>query len=303
MLRPNDSSKASHGEASPTVSLQPMGFTDILDAIFSLYRNHFRLFLGISAVYFFSHIVSSTFTHWVIDFCEPIVLVLCYGWLTFASAQAYLGKHVTARAALKRVKNRFWSYIGSVLLWCLVVGAPVIFIFVVPSIIPIIGVLGVSAMIIGVSAIIIAGFLFAIYFATRWAFCIQAVMVEETSATKAFRRSSELVKGAWWRVFGIMFAILLIYLIIDLILIASATLIFALLGIAREVDLLEIIRRTIWGPHGYIEGILHLLHAIQTAIDALTMPITAIGYTLLYYDLRIRKEGFDIEMMLAKEEV
>ena len=100
-----------------------------------------------------------------------------------------------------------------------------------------------------------------------------------------------------------MFAIQLLSVMIDLILIASTTLIFALSGIAGEIDLLEMIRRNIWEPHGEIEGILHLLHAIHTAINALIMPITAIGFTLLYFDRRIRKEGFDIEMMLAKEEV
>ena len=276
MLHPSDPSQTSKSETTTTTSLQPMGFTDILDTTFSLYRNRFRLFLGISAVYLISHIAFSTYTHEAIYFCELFVLVLCYGWLTFASAQAYLGKHVTARAALKRVKNRFWSFVGSSLLYWLVVVL-------------------LSVTVIGVP--------FAIYFWTRWGLYTQAVMVEETSAKNALKRSRELVKGAWWRVFGIMFAILLISLIIDLILIASATLIFALSGIAGEIDLLEMIRQTMWDPHGYIEGILHLLHAIQTAIDALTMPILPIGLTLLYFDRRIRKEGFDIEMMLAKEEV
>ena len=45
MLRPNDSSQASTSETAATTSLQPMGFTDILDTMFSLYRNHFRLLI------------------------------------------------------------------------------------------------------------------------------------------------------------------------------------------------------------------------------------------------------------------
>jgi hypothetical protein len=272
MLNPN----TSNNEVTTRASLQPMGFTDILDSTFSLYRNHFRLFLGISAVYLFSHFAFYTFTHWVTDFGELVVLVLCYVGLTFASAQAYLGRHITARIAFRQVKLRFWNLFGSSLLYWLV------------------------AVLLGITII---GVPFAIYFLTRWGFYVQAVMVEETSATKAFRRSGELVKGEWWHVFGIMFAIQLLSLMIDLILIASTTLIFALSGISGEIDLLETIRRTIWEPHGEIEGILHLLHAIHTAIDALIMPITAIGFTLLYFDRRIRNEGFDIEMMLAMEEV
>ncbi len=272
MAKPN----ASDSEATITTSLQPMRFTDILDTTFSLYRNHFRLFLGISAVYFFSHFAFYTFTHWVTDFGEFVVLVLCYVGLTFASAQAYLGRHITARVAFRQVKLRFWNLFGSSLLYWLV------------------------AVLLGITII---GVPFTIYFLTRWGFYVQAVMVEETSATKAFRRSGELVKGEWWRVFGIMFAIQLLSLMIDLILTTSSTLIFALSGIAGEIDLLEMIRQTMWGPHAEIEGVLHLLHAIRSAISALTMPIAAIGSTLLYFDRRIRNEGFDIEMMLAKEEV
>ena len=52
MLQPNDLSQTNNSEASTTTSLQPMGFTDILDTIFSLYRNHFRLIFGICIVYF-----------------------------------------------------------------------------------------------------------------------------------------------------------------------------------------------------------------------------------------------------------
>ncbi len=276
MLHLNDTLQKSDGEAAAGISLRPMGFADILDTTFSLYRNRFRLFLCISAVYFFSHIVLSTFTHWIISFCELVLPFLCYAALTFASAQAYLGKHITARVAFNQVKYRFWRFIGSSLLYWIVV----VFL---------------SVSIIGIP--------FAIYFLTRWSFYIQAAMVEKPSATNTLKRSSELVKGAWWRVFGIILAIWLIYFMIDVILITSATLIFASSGIASEVDLWEIIRQMLWEPHVQLEGILHLLHAIQTAISALTMPITAIGFTLLYFDLRIRKEGFDIEIMLAREEM
>ena len=275
MLHLNDSSQMNHGTTTPSTLLQPMGFSDILDTTFSIYRKRLRLFLGISAVYFFSHIGFSTFTHWAIFCCELFVLVLCSGAFTFVSAQAYLGRHIDSRDAFRRAKHRFWNFVGSSLLYWLVI-------------------LLLSVTVIGVP--------FAIFFWTRWGLYAQAVMVEEASAKGALKRSSELVKGSWWRVFGITLAILLIYIVIDYILITSSTLIFALSGVASEINLFEMIRRVIWEPHGEIEGILHLLHAIHTAIDALITPITALGYTVLYFDQRVRKEGFDIEIMLAKEE-
>ena len=36
-------------------------------------------------------------------------------------------------------------------------------------------------------------------------------------------------------------------------------------------------------------------------VTPISLPILPIGVTLLYFDQRIRKEGFDIEMMVAKE--
>ena len=149
----------------------------------------------------------------------------------------------------------------------------------------------------------IIGIPFGIYFGTRWSFHAQAVLVEETSATNALRRSRELLTGAWWRVCGIIFAIFLLTLVIELILATSLMFIFVLLGVAGKVDLAEMIRQ-IGQMTGYnTEEANRLLQVINAAIDTLTTPILPIGITLLYFDQRIRKEGFDIEMMVAKEAV
>ncbi len=276
MLHLNNSSQKNNGESIATTSLQPMGFTDILDTTFNLFRNSFRLFFSICTVYFFFHVAFSAFAHHegVQIFSDVAVLVLCYWALTFASAQAVLKRHITPRIAFRQVKRRFWPLLGSSLLYWLVF-------------------VSLSVTIIGIP--------FAIYFFTRWSFNAQAVMIEETSATNALRRSRELVKGSWWRVFGITFAIFLLSIVIELILTTSSTFIFALSGIAGKINLLEMILHTM--PNDEIEGTWHLLHAVHTAIEALIMPITAIGFTLLYFDLRIRKEGFDIEMKIAKDEV
>ena len=187
-----------------------MGFTDILDTIFSLYRNHFRLIFGICVVYFvltlglnlltgistfyFSNsglgvmaIVVPVIASWI----TILISLFSIGALLFAGAQSYLGRQITAGTAFRQIARRFWSYLGSNILYMLV---------------------------IGLLAITIIGIPFAIYFAARWGFYSQAVLVEETSATNALRRSSELVKGTWWRVFGILFAIFLLAFMIQTIL-------------------------------------------------------------------------------------
>ena len=54
MSAPANSSKSKNPE---TPILRSMGFTDILDAMFSLYRRHFRLFVGIAAIYLAAELI------------------------------------------------------------------------------------------------------------------------------------------------------------------------------------------------------------------------------------------------------
>jgi len=43
-----------------------------------------------------------------------------------------------------------------------------------------------------------------------------------------------------------------------------------------------------------------LMFLINLGVDIFTMPIWGIGSTLLYFNQRIRKEAFDIEMMATR---
>ena len=209
MSEPSNPSQLDKGEAS-TAPLQPMGFAGILDTTFSLYRNHFRLFVGISAVYFTSHIILSTFGHWLADWCETALVILSYAGLAFASAGTYLGRRIKFHTAFRQVVNRFKSYAGSGVLWLLVV-------------------LALSFTVIGIPV--------AIFLGTRWCFFPLTVLVEENSATTALRRSGELVKGAWWRVFGILLAIVMIALTIELIFFGLLNFYLCVIGDCRRTGL------------------------------------------------------------------
>ena len=272
MSQSTDPSKLNEDEGSAEVFFQPMGFTDILDSTFSLYRNHFRLFVGISAVYFIWHVARSMSIHWTLDYCDQIVWHLVYGGLAFASAQVYLGRRITIRASFRQVKRQFWAYVGGNLLWLLA---------------------------IALMSITVIGIPFAILFAVRWAFLALTILVEENSAKAALHRSGELVGGSWWRVFGNILAIFFLVLIIGLVFLVLLTSIIVLSDISGEMDILDLIQRAVWNSHDSVENSMHPLHIVGTAIEALTLPIVAIGCTLLYFDQRIRKEQFDIEMLVT----
>jgi hypothetical protein len=103
----------------------------------------------------------------------------------------------------------------------------------------------------------------AIYFAVTWTFIWQAALIDGSGPRAALARSSALVRQNWWRVLGIMLVV----------------------GIIA----------------GAIAAVLGTIPVVGSTIGSiLSIPIAITGATLLYYDLRVRKEGYSLEA-LAEE--
>lgn len=274
-----------------TTSFQPMSFVDILDGMFMLYRQHFRLFFGIVAVYIVIGLGFDLISVSAVTGAAPttgivitvfagigsfVVSFLVAAGLVYASALVYLDRDITAQNALRQAWRRFFSLLGSAILWGLVVG-------------------GLSVTIIGIP--------FAIYFSVRWGLYSLPVLFEGTTARNALRRSTELVRGTWWRILGIMLAVSVIAFMIAFILQVSFGFILTLIGVAEleGATSWDMIRRLFmplpnevgWFPYA-------IRRFVSVTIGGLALPIGIIGSTLLYFDLRIRKEGFDIEMQVTE---
>jgi hypothetical protein len=112
----------------------------------------------------------------------------------------------------------------------------------------------------------------AVYFAVKWLFALQVVALENHGPLKALSRSSDLVKGDWWRVLGI-------------------ALVFFILGMAVVLIPLELLGQAA----GDDDPTMSLIAMAVTPI--LGTILMTIGPTLLYYDLRLRKEKFNIDVM------
>ncbi len=262
----NSSDKDIGGEYPSSPSRQALGFTDILDVAFSLYRNHSSLFLGPIIV----HLVGTAILIEVIPTPLGFGIALPFfligsGGLVFASAQTYLGRDITIRAALRQTVRQFWLLLGTFLVWVLVV-------------------CGLALTLIGIPV--------AIYFAIRCFFFFQVVLIEETSIRNALRRSRDLVSQTWWRIFGMMLGILFFIWAIHSILEFSIGFILSLTGLLKDIDFVELIRWAIWElPDDGIElrsdVILSLIHL---AVCTLSDSIMIIGMTVLYLDQCHRKE-------------
>jgi len=99
-----------------------------------------------------------------------------------------------------------------------------------------------------------------------------AVVLEGASAMQAYERSKTLARDQWGRI------------VITYVLTFVLALVAAIgLGVVTEL---------VGG-----EGIGRLVELLSGVLLA---PFVAVVGTMLYYDLRIRKEGFDIEMLVAE---
>ena len=126
----------------------------------------------------------------------------------------------------------------------------------------------------GILSLIIIGIPLFFYLLVNWFYANEAIMFEGNGPIAALGRSRELVRGTWWRVFGIGTA----YVFILLGLLIPGLIAAAILGFESVT----------------LEGI------AVAVIAALVTPIFLIGRTLVYFDLRVRKEGYTLDTLAAE---
>ena len=124
----------------------------------------------------------------------------------------------------------------------------------------------------------------AIWIGVRWVVAVPALLAEGIGPLRALGRSWALTKGSWWRLFGIL---LLVYLLQSVVSGALGALGFPI-GLA-----IPFIPSAVRGA---------IVLTVSTAAGALVLPVVYLCIVLLYFDLRIRREHFDLEQ-LARQAV
>lgn len=135
-------------------------------------------------------------------------------------------------------------------------------------------------------AITILGLPYSIFLLIRWSFRMQSIVLEGTGMRQSLYRSAELVKGNWWRVLCFVILAWIAQYLLQLILV---NIFGALVG---ANDPVAFPNSSIWVKISFASG--------SRAIEALAAPLLAIVITLLYYNLRIQKEGLQLQMPTVK---
>jgi hypothetical protein len=117
-----------------------------------------------------------------------------------------------------------------------------------------------------------------IYFFFAWTVAVPVLMMEDKRGFSALGRSARLVKGRWWPTAG---AIILGFIFVSII--------GGVIGGALTAILLA-------GNTSVVAA--SVVVAIASIIStALTKPFQVAVTAVIYFDLRVRKEGFDLQLL------
>jgi hypothetical protein len=114
------------------------------------------------------------------------------------------------RQAVRGSLKYFWKYAGLAALFCLVYLGIVLAAVLVSVFVYLIFKSVVVLAVILIILIAIAAICFFIYLIVRWMMSVFVLIRENTGIVESMRRSSSIVRGRWWMVFGVT---LLFYLI------------------------------------------------------------------------------------------
>jgi hypothetical protein len=110
-----------------------------------------------------------------------------------------------------------------------------------------------------------------------WAVVMPVMFVENVGLGAAMGRSWRLVQGRWWRTFLILFLMFVLSYVVSIALSAFITLGQTLLEIVVSPAVV------LW-----ISG------ATSVLVSSLVDPVIQIALVLIYFDLRVRREGLDL---------
>lgn len=275
---------------STTLPLHPLTLAQLLDRAFRLYRSNFGLFIGIVAASFIPitvlQVVSQALwgTTTIVNLVQNIFIEsLVSGSLAWAISRVYHHQPTSNGNAYQACLRRYLSLVGAIILQGLALGMPIIIMFGCTSVFMVVNSRrvpddgSVFLMLILIPCLVP----FFLYYFIRWVVTIPSIIVEDLGATQGLRRSWRLTAGSFWRILGVLVvAFLLTFFVAQL---PGLTLRYA-------VELIA--------PISAITPVVDMV--ISQLSHVIALPLSMAITVLLYYDLRVRKEGYDLEI-LAQE--
>lgn len=201
---------------------------------------------------------------WVLSLIGMFLFLLANGAMVYATAQKVLGREFDIIGSYRRAWLRVVSLVINPIVFIVVLMGTVILMFVLLTGLPI--------------------FCFVLVI---WFFFSETIMIEGKHNLSALGRSYEVVRGSWWRVFGIG--------------VAYVTLVFGFFIVTSY----PIVRIFFTGPEAGPDWAALVANPgveariFFSALSVLILSFLLIGRTMLYLDLRVRKDAYTLNRLAA----
>lgn len=287
--------------------LRPLGVGDVLDRTFTVYRSKPLVFMGLAAIWYlvlflvFIVLAVAIFAGALAAFSRQattpspeqiagaavgiigfVIVVVIVAILAFSAQSASL-VHVASRRYLAKdvaIGESFragLSASGRLFLAGVLVFLAILGVWAVLLILAALTNQGL-AFVLAVPAAIVA----TAYLGCSWLVAPVIVVVEKMGPISALGRAWRLSGGNRWRIFGIQVLLFILNLVLSL-------LIGGLFGGLAA-----------FGGQSGTPGQLGLTNVVSTLVNLASTivwaPVEWIAFTVLYYDLRVRKEAFDLQL-------
>jgi len=290
-----------------TPALRPLSTPELLDRTFSLYRSRFLLFIGIIAVpnlltlvVNLAHIaadptafslqtmssLSASYFVWtaVTIVVSLAVLAASMGATAIAVSHVYLERPITVVDALSRVMRR----IPRLVLMMLIIGVTV-------GVLPMLGVM-ITALLLAIAwplalvgvPLAIGGLVFAVIVALMWSLAVPVAAIEDKGIRAALARSAQLTRDDRLRILLVAVLFVVIIWVVQILISLPVGILVFVYAAARG------------GTAGFVPAWLQVFTVVSSLIaQCIVGPLMTIAFVVLYYDNRVRKEAFDLELMMA----
>ena len=254
--------------------LRPLEVGDLLDETFRMYRRNFVVFAGVSAIV---SIPSAALSGYAYSLFGNILQQTTTG---VAPDLSFLATTLPALAIGALVNLALLPFFYGAVIYAACESA------LGHSVTP--GVIGAAVMhryfqllgyfvLIGLMAFVFCLIPLWIWIWVGWLVVTPVMFIENIGLGAAMGRSWKLVEGRWWRTFLVLFLMFVVSYVVRLAL-------NAFIGLGQYVLLFVAPSAVVLGISG----------ATQVVIDSLVNPVLQIAVVLIYFDLRVRREGLDL---------
>jgi len=301
-------------------TLAPKRIEGILRETFTIYKNNFLRLMAIVAIVqvpvivlaLIASLLIPTYGHWLTEDPSPFILFLWVTiyftmfaasiWMVGAVIHAVSEQYFNRTVSIDQAYSFAWRRLGDMFWAAVLVCLALVGIYLATILISISIALSagrtVDNMLIG---FIMAGMLSLfmtpaiIYLSVNWTFTSPTALFEGYGPKAALSHSWALVKGSWWRVLGMVMLLLLIVQAVFMIFYMPAmmgALGGVMSGIMSEVP-------GGFTPYAGTAFPSWMIWALigGTIGNIISLPLFVIGTTLLYFDLRVRKQGYSLNAL------